>query len=102
MSAATSTDKPSPSFGYRVEHRLGEAIVVVGHTGSYLRAPRRAVAHATNPAVGRLNGEMRVVEDAFGAVVAARRMTISVGGGAHGGHGAGGPSTKHTIRAEFG
>jgi hypothetical protein len=102
VNAATSTDQPSPSFGYRVEHRLGEAIVVVGHAGSYLRAPRQAVAHATSPAVGRLSGEMPVVEDPFGAVVAARRMTIAVGGGARGGHGAGGPSTKHTIRAEFG
>ena len=81
VSAATSTDHPLPSFGHRVEHRLGEAVAVVGHVGSYLRA----LGRAADPAVGRVGGKIRVVEAALGAGTEARQTTRPGGGGVSGG-----------------
>ena len=71
--------RPAPPFGYRVEHCLGDGVAVVARTGTYVAALRCAAMHARDRRVARLGGRLRVVEEAFGTVIAARRLTGEAG-----------------------
>jgi hypothetical protein len=66
--------RPAPPFGYRVELCLSDGVVVVARTKTYVAALRRAAQHGQDRRVARLGGRLRVVEEAFGTVVAARRL----------------------------
>lgn len=59
---------------YRVEHQIGEAVVIVAGPLSYLQALRPTVTYAANLDHRGRKGQLRVVEESFGTTVAGRSL----------------------------
>jgi hypothetical protein len=65
---------PVPPFGYRLEHRLGGIVSVVGHAPDYPAAAALLATLAGDPRVAGRGGQLRIVEEAFGTTVAVRLL----------------------------
>ena len=63
-------DQPDPPFGYRIEHRRAGECVVLERAPSYAAASDRILPLADQLRSLGAEGELALIEEAFGTVVA--------------------------------
>ncbi len=61
---------PDPPFTYRLEHRRGDAAAVLAHAPTYDAIVAEVLPFAARLREAGAEGELAVVEEAFGTVVA--------------------------------
>lgn len=74
---------------YRLEHRSETGVVVIGHTTAGDARQAELSAHAARLIAAGEMGELVLVDEATGAVVARRRLRTAPGAGEHPGGGTG-------------
>jgi hypothetical protein len=61
---------PDPPFAYRLEHRRGDAAAVLARAPTYAAVVAEVLPCAARLRAAGAEGELAVVEEAFGTVVA--------------------------------